>query len=89
MNSKTIPVQIRLPLECINKIDTFVKEGKYSSRADFIRQKTVQAIEYKDLQLSIDEICANILQGDGKANGMLQRQVRTIVKQILVESLKD
>jgi Arc/MetJ-type ribon-helix-helix transcriptional regulator len=89
MNSKTIPVQIRLPLETINKIDTYVKEGKYSSRADFIRQKTIQAIEYKDLQIGIDEICADVLNGEGKANGMLQRQVRTIVRQLLVESLKE
>jgi Arc/MetJ-type ribon-helix-helix transcriptional regulator len=89
MNSKTIPVQIRLPLESINKIDIYVKEGKYSSRADFIRQKTIQAIEYKDLQFSIDEICADLLEGNGKANGMLQRQVRAIVRQILVESLKE
>lgn len=89
MNIKTIPVQIRLPLESINKIDTYVKEGKYSSRADFIRQKTIQAIEYKDLQLSIDEICADILERGGKANGMLQRQVRAIVREILVESLKE
>jgi hypothetical protein len=82
-------VQIRLPLESINKIDTYVKEGKYSSRADFIRQKTIQAIEYKDLQISIDEICANILEGDGKANGTLQRQVKAIVRQTLIESLKE
>ena len=89
MNTRTIPVQIRLPLESINKIDTYVKEGKYSSRADFIRQKTIQAIEYKDLQVSIDDICADILEGDGKANGTLKRQVRAIVRQILVESLKE
>jgi Arc/MetJ-type ribon-helix-helix transcriptional regulator len=89
MNIKTVPVQIRLPVESINKIDSYVREGKYSSRADFIRQKTIQAIEYKDLELSIDAICADILDRDGKANGMLQRQVRAIVKQILVESLKE
>jgi hypothetical protein len=34
----------------------------------------------KDLQLSIDEIWANILEGDEKANGMLQREVRPIVR---------
>jgi len=36
----------------------------------------------------MDEICAEILDENGKANGVLQRQVRAILKELLAESLQ-
>jgi len=88
MNGRTVPVQIRLPVESVNTIDEYIRDGKYSSRADFVRQKTIQAIERHSLVHNIDEICAEILDDNGKANGVLQRQVRAILKELLAESLQ-
>ena len=88
MNGRTVPIQIRLPVELVNTIDEYIQERRYSSRADFVRQKTIQAIEHKNLVHNIDEICAEILDENGKANGVLQRQVRAILKEMLNESLQ-
>jgi Arc/MetJ-type ribon-helix-helix transcriptional regulator len=88
MNGRTVPVQIRLPVELVNTIDEYIREGKYSSRADFVRLKTVQAIERHSLVHNIDEICAEVLDENGKANGVLQQQVRAILKEMLAESLQ-
>ena len=88
MNGRTVPIQIRLPVEVVNTIDGYVRDGRYSSRADFVRQKTTQAIERQISEQNIEEICAGILEGNGKANGVLQRQVRTILKELLAESLQ-
>ena len=88
MNGRTVPIQIRLPVEAVNTIDGYIREGWYSSRADFVRQKTVQAIERRITEENIEEICAGILDGNGKANGVLQKQVRAILKELLAESLE-
>ena len=88
MNGRTIPVQIRLPVETVNSIDEYIRKGRYSSRADFVRQKTIQAMERHSLIHNIDEICAELLDENGKANGVLQRQVRAILKELLAESLQ-
>jgi Arc/MetJ-type ribon-helix-helix transcriptional regulator len=88
MNGRTIPIQIRLPAEAVNTIDGYVRDGRYSSRADFVRQKTIQAIDRQVSEQEIEEICAGVLAGNGKANGVLQRQVRSILKELLAESLQ-
>jgi Arc/MetJ-type ribon-helix-helix transcriptional regulator len=88
MNGRTVPIQIRLPVEAVNTIDGYIRDGWYSSRADFVRQKTVQAIERQISEQEIEEICARILEGNGRANGVLQRQVRAILKDLLAESLQ-
>jgi Arc/MetJ-type ribon-helix-helix transcriptional regulator len=88
MNGRTVPVQIRLPVELVKTIDEYIRQGRYSSRADFVRQKTLQAIERHSLVHNIDEICAEILDENGKANGVLQRQLRSILKKMLAESLQ-
>jgi Arc/MetJ-type ribon-helix-helix transcriptional regulator len=88
MNGRTVPIQIRLPVEAVNTIDGYVRDGMYSSRADFVRQKTVQAIERRITEENIEEICAGVLEGNGRANGVLQRQVRVILKELLAESLQ-
>jgi|GEM_PF-4205754 len=87
MNGRTVPVQIRLPVELVNTIDEYIQERRYSSRADFVRQKTIQAIEHNHLVHNIDQICMEILE-NGKANGVLQSQVRAILKELLNESLQ-
>jgi metal-responsive CopG/Arc/MetJ family transcriptional regulator len=88
VNGRTVPVQIRLPVELVNTIDKYIQERRYSSRADFVRQKTIQAIEHNNLVHDIDVICAEILDENGKANGVLKRQVRAILKELLTESLQ-
>ena len=87
MNGSTTPIQIRLPREVVKTIDQLVDEGKYASRADFVRQKAIWAIEHQHMEKLIDEICSNILMNNGKMNGILHQQVRQILKELLSESV--
>ncbi|MCJ7742166.1 MAG: hypothetical protein MUO95_05710 [Methanoregula sp.] len=48
------------------------------SIADYVIQKTILTIERNSLVHTINEICAEVLDENGKANGILQRQVRSI-----------
>jgi len=81
-----VPVQIRLPVELVNTIGEYLQEKRNSSSADFVIQKTIPTIERKSLLYNINEICAEVLDQNGTANGILQRQVRSILKEVLAES---
>ena len=48
--TQMISVQIRFPPEELKKIDTYVKRGEYSSRADFIRDAVSKAEILNSLQ---------------------------------------
>ncbi|PWR74845.1 ribbon-helix-helix domain-containing protein [Methanospirillum stamsii] len=37
-------IQIRLPVESIEKIDSLINDGKYSSRSDFINQLVIKEL---------------------------------------------
>ncbi len=39
-----IIVQVRIPKKVIEKIDEFVKEGYYSSRSEYIREKIRESV---------------------------------------------
>ncbi len=41
--ARMVSVQIRLPSEEVNRIDSYVEEGKFSSRSDFIRDAVRKA----------------------------------------------
>jgi hypothetical protein len=86
MNGKIVPVQIRLPVELVNTIGEYLQDIRNSSRADFVIQKTIPTIERNSLVHTMDEICAEVLDQNGRANGILQRQVRSILKEMLAES---
>jgi hypothetical protein len=88
MNGKIVPVQIRLPVELVNTIGEYLQEKRNSSGADFVIEKTIPTIEHNSLVHihTINEICAEVLDENGKANGILQRQVRSILKEMLTES---
>jgi len=45
------PVQIRLPVETIEKIDELIRSGKYSSRSDFIYQIVIKELSYSNQSL--------------------------------------
>ena len=86
MKEKTVPVQIRLPVELVNTIGEYLQEKRNSSGADFVIQKMIPTIERKSLVHTINEICAEVLDQNGKANGILHRQERSILKEMLAES---
>jgi uncharacterized protein YpiB (UPF0302 family) len=86
MKGKIVPVQTRLTVELVNTIDKYLQEKRNSGGADFVIQKTIPTIERKSLVHTIDEICAEVLDQNRKANGILQRQVRSIFKEVLAES---
>lgn len=65
------PVQIRLPVETIEKIDDLIRSGKYSSRSDFIHQLVIKELSHSNAALiekmddpevkaKIQEICKEI-----------------------------
>jgi hypothetical protein len=86
MNGKIIPVQIWLPVELVNTIGEYLQEKRNSSSDDFVIQKTIPTIECNSLVHTINDICAEVLDQNGRANGILQRQVRSILKEMLAES---
>lgn len=86
MNGKIVPVQIRLPVELVNTIGEYLQEKRNSSGADFVIQKMIPTIERNRLVHTTNEICAEVLDENGKANGILQRQERSILKEMLAES---
>jgi uncharacterized protein YpiB (UPF0302 family) len=86
MKGKIVPVQTRLTVELVNTIDKHLQEKRNSGSADFVIQKTIPTIERKSLIHTIDEICAEILDENGKTTGILQRQVQSIIKEVLAES---
>ncbi len=62
------PVQIRLPVDVIDKIDDLVKQGKYSTRSDFIKQLVIRELnsgnafllekmDDPEVKAKIQEIC--------------------------------
>jgi hypothetical protein len=73
MNGKIVPVQIRLPVELVNTIGEYLQEKRNSSSADFVIQKTMPTIERNSLVHNINEICAEVPDENGKANGILQK----------------
>jgi hypothetical protein len=64
------------------------RKKRNSRSADFVIQKTIPTIEHNShVHIhTINEICAEVLDQNGKANGILQRQERSILKEILAES---
>jgi hypothetical protein len=60
--------------------------GKKASSTDFVIQKTIPTIERNSLVLTIDEIFVEVVDENGKANGILQRRVRSILTEMLTES---
>lgn len=64
-------IQIRLPVESIEKIDDLIRQGKYSSRSDFIHQLVIKELTYSNaailekmedpqVKAKIQEICKEI-----------------------------
>jgi metal-responsive CopG/Arc/MetJ family transcriptional regulator len=87
MKNNNTPIQIRLPREIVKNIDQLVSDGKFANRADFVRQKAIWAIEHQHIEELIDEVFANNINKNGSMNGILQQQVRLILKELLAESL--
>lgn len=65
------PVQIRLPVDTIEKIDELVKQGKYSTRSDFIKQLIIRELnsgnafllekmDEPEVREKIQEICKEV-----------------------------
>jgi Arc/MetJ-type ribon-helix-helix transcriptional regulator len=65
------PVQIRLPVETVEKIDDLIRQGKYSSRSDFVYQLVIRELSSNNAALiekmddpevkaKIQEICKEI-----------------------------
>jgi hypothetical protein len=52
-----------------------------------VRQKTIWAIEHQHMEKLIDEVFANNINKNGSMNGILQQQVRLILKELLAESV--
>jgi hypothetical protein len=86
MKGKIGPVQIRLPVELVKHYWRVSPGKKEPGSADFAIQKTIPTIERNSLVHTINEICSEVLDQNRKANGILQRQVRSIVKEMLAES---
>jgi hypothetical protein len=70
MNGKIVPVQIRLPVELVNIIGEYIQEKRNSNIADNVIQKTILIIERSSFVHTINEICAEVLDTNGKANGL-------------------
>ena len=83
---KIVPVQIRLPVELVNTIAEYLQEKGTQAVQILLYKKTIPTIECNSLVHTIDEICAEVSDENGKANGILRRQVRSIVKEMLAES---
>jgi hypothetical protein len=62
------------------------RKKRNSSGADFVIQKMIPTIERNSLVHTTNEICAEVLDENGKANGILQRQEQSILKEMLAES---
>jgi hypothetical protein len=88
MNRRIVPVQIQVSVELVNIIDEYVQERRYSGKANFVRQETIQAIEGNSFVHNIDKICAEVFDENGMTNGILQRQVWAVLKEMLAESLE-
>lgn len=65
------PVQIRFPVDVIEKIDDLVRQGRYSTRSDFIKQLITRELSSNNAYLlekmddpevkeKIQEICKEI-----------------------------
>ena len=48
--SQMVSVQVRFPLKELKRIDSYVKRGDYSSRADFIRDAVRKAEMLQSIQ---------------------------------------
>ena len=64
-------IQIRLPVDSIEKIDELIRQGKYRSRSDFIHQLVIKELSFNNAALlekmddpevkaKIQEICKEI-----------------------------
>ena len=45
------PVQIRLPVDTIEKIDDLIRTGKYNSRSDFIKHLVIRELSSNNAYL--------------------------------------
>jgi len=79
--SQMISVQVRFPPEELKRIDSYIKKGEYSSRAEFIRDAVRKAEMLRSLQILREIIKEegitekNLLEGGKKVRERLFKEM--------------
>ena len=82
--TQMVSVQVRFPPEELKRIDSYIKKGEYSSRAEFIRDAVRKAEMLRSLQ-----VLREIMKEEGLTEKKLMEGGKEIRKKLFQEMFGD